>query len=455
MPIPVSATSMRTLRSSPPIRSAMLPPGSVYLIALSSRFERICSQACGRPRRCRAARLVSVAESCFSSSRGRQSWSSVSASLAVSIARQLEAGLAALDLRELEQVRHDGAQPACVAVDHLEVGAPVGLGERGAAEQRLGEAADRGEGRAQLVRGIGDEFAAHLLELHQLRHVVQHGDRPRARGAAGRQAHGVHAQRAVHGVRHLDRPGDRLVGVLGRLEHLGELGVADRFERRAAAQLAGHAEEVAQVLVAEQDPLVRVDHQHAFDHSVEHRLQLLLLARRELGALAELLGHALERGRDLAELVAEAQREPVAEIAGRDRGGHPPHLADRPQHASREQEGDQQRGGDGDRGRGEPGGAQRPEQRGRARREAGCRAARARRAGRPRRPRRAPAPPGWRPACDGSRTRFPGWRRAARPAAAALTRRIDSRPRAPSQSGRPPAPASRAGASGGCRWCAP
>ena len=237
-----------------------------------------------------------------------------------------------------------------MSIDHLEIGAPVGIPERGVREQRLGEAVDRGERGAQLVRGVRDEIAAHLLELHQLRHVVKYRHRSRARGAAGREAHGVHAQRAVRRVRHLDRMRYGLIGVVGGLEHFGELGVADRLERGAPAHLGGNAEEFAQTLVAEQDSLLRVHHEHAFDHSVQDRLQLVLLAQRDLCALAQLVGHPLQGRRDRAELVAETKRQPVAEVALRDRRRHAAHLADRPQRAAGQANGQQARRGEADGG---------------------------------------------------------------------------------------------------------
>ena len=346
-------------------------------------------------------------------------------------------------------------EPARVTVDHLEVGAPVGVGERGAAEQRLGEAADRGERRAQLVRGVGHEFAPHPLEPHQLRHVVQHGDGPRAGVAADRETHGVHAQRAVHGMHHFDRLGHRPVRVRGGLRAPppardgGSLRApcvraARRPRRRSRAGAgcragcAGPGRPPARPRpcrrappAAAPSPASRARRARGADRTFAGARPRSRRARRRIAAGA---GSRDRRPRSRRPSAASPGSAAASCPRARLRSAAPRRSRSRPRRARR---------------------SAAARAAGRARREAGCRAARARRAGRPRRPRRAPVPPTWRPACDGSRSRIPGWRRAARPAGAPLTRRIDSRRRAPSRSGRPPLPASRAGASGGCRWCAP
>ena len=99
----------------------------------------------------------------------------------------LAAFLSRVEPRQPQQVAHQSFHAQGVARDDLEE-APRTRRLGAAVEERLDVAADRGERRAQLVRDVGHEVAAHAIGAAQLGDVVQHDARRRWRGRRDRGA---------------------------------------------------------------------------------------------------------------------------------------------------------------------------------------------------------------------------------------------------------------------------
>ena len=77
----------------------------------------------------------------------------------------LPLGAAGLDLREVEDLVDEAGEPLGLLDDDGQV---LGAGrdvELGVVVEDLGERADRGERRAELVRDVRDEVVLHLVEL--------------------------------------------------------------------------------------------------------------------------------------------------------------------------------------------------------------------------------------------------------------------------------------------------
>ena len=184
---PMSATSMRT-RPSGAGRTctATRPPAGVYLIALSSRFASICSTALRSAISAVRAVDLDVALE-FARAQARVEF----AQQPLRPARRRRSARAAaarspLSMRESSS-RSSTSAPRRFALPTITSTACLAFASGSSASaSRLGEAADRGERRLQLVRGVGDEVAAHRLDAPHLGHVVKHGDRARrARRATG------------------------------------------------------------------------------------------------------------------------------------------------------------------------------------------------------------------------------------------------------------------------------
>jgi hypothetical protein len=94
-----------------------------------------------------------------------------------------------------------------------------------ALQQRLGEAADRGERRLQLVRCVRHEIAADGLELSVVGHVVEDGDGTPE--LAQREADGV---RLEHAVLEQDLALLRLQGAQRVAQQVLDVCAADRIE---------------------------------------------------------------------------------------------------------------------------------------------------------------------------------------------------------------------------------
>ena len=94
--------------------------------------------------------------------------------------------VAGLDPRELEEVVDEVAEDADVGADLLQV-AVAGLPGRHPVVDRLDQQPQRGQRRAQVVRGGGDQLAARLLDLaaRALLHRQADGERRGQRRAGG------------------------------------------------------------------------------------------------------------------------------------------------------------------------------------------------------------------------------------------------------------------------------
>ena len=170
---PVSRTEKCPPSSSVHQRICMLPSAGVYFAALSTRFENAdCTIGfvadAARPR---IRSLTSTWRGCTgrastslrSSGRHRRRRRSAAPLIGPSFASKRDSSSRSSMMRVMRSVwRRISA-----------------IGRRELAEARVGAegleiARDHGERRAQLVRGVGDEILAHLLEAHLARDVAQH-----------------------------------------------------------------------------------------------------------------------------------------------------------------------------------------------------------------------------------------------------------------------------------------
>jgi hypothetical protein len=187
--------------------------------------------------------------------------------------------------------------------------------------RRLEIALDGGERRPQLVRHVGDELRAHLLELTQRRDVVEHHGHP---GLAGPQpqGHRVHlqdaldrsaqAQLAAHHRRLRGRADPRRAPLA---EHGVEVRVANHLEKRLALHVPRlQVEHRPRPLVHEQDVIVSIHRDDALDHPVEDGGGLRLLLGEVLDLLPEARGEHVERAAERADLVRRAHRRPDAKL---------------------------------------------------------------------------------------------------------------------------------------------
>ena len=175
--------------------------------------------------------------------------------------------------------------------DADELRRPLGIAERPVL-QRLGVAADRRQRRAQLVGNVGHEVGTHRLEMTHPREVVEHQDRAvnhpifvvHDADHAGRQ----HAVSLSSGKRQLAlhsraRRAQRL------LHERNQLGIAtdERQLRPDERTTRGKLQLLDRGAVADHDPALVVEHDHAVDHAPQDRLELRAL---RFGA-GELLAH--------------------------------------------------------------------------------------------------------------------------------------------------------------------
>ena len=153
----------------------------------------------------------------------------------------------------------------------------------GAALQRLDEAAQRGQRRAELVAGIGDEIGAHLVDALDLGQVAQQHQDAAAPLAAARQRRDrrrhAPADRNALGVG--DRDG---APALGRGRHrVEEFRRSDH--RGNVAPFAQRGEQAARRRIAEQHMARRVEHDHRVRQGLGHRVHGRGRARRGRRAL--------------------------------------------------------------------------------------------------------------------------------------------------------------------------
>ena len=209
-------------------------------------------------------------------------------------AAELEAVLAGVEPRQVEQVGEDAGEPLGVAVQAVDQPAGNRRVVLGAGHQRLGVGADHGDRRAQLVRDVGDEVAPHGLEPAHRGDVLeqQHAAvaAPLARGAD---------QRARR-VGQLDLGGRRHVAV----DQIEQLGDADEVDQRLADRRAGDAEHPARGVVEQLDPVLAVDRDHALGQAFGDRGEQHALARERAVAAVGVVGEEVDPLGELAQLVA-------------------------------------------------------------------------------------------------------------------------------------------------------
>ena len=182
-------------------------------------------------------------------------------------------GLFALETGERQQVCEQCRQPPALLDDPLTESQGGIAILQGAVAERLGVALDCRERSAQLVRDVGDEVAAHPVQLLRRRDVAHHDDgsllraerRAGERQRAADRLHPFEVQVALgavgeHLLDEIDQP--RLTG---EIEHIGRRGV-----RR-------HAEDLAEGGVQKPDSAAGVGHQHTLDHSRHRGAQVIAL----------------------------------------------------------------------------------------------------------------------------------------------------------------------------------
>ena len=167
IPMPVSRTRTTASPPSRPASRRISPPGSVYLMALFSRFQRTCSSLVGSASRRIASSGIDAVNAC------PRSWSD---DPTASIARSDDRGeshhlLAELDLPlgDAGDVHEVVDQPG--QVGHLPLGhRPLGLALVGVADrvlQQVQGVPDRGQGVPQLVGQGREELVLPPIALPQ------------------------------------------------------------------------------------------------------------------------------------------------------------------------------------------------------------------------------------------------------------------------------------------------
>jgi hypothetical protein len=91
-----------------------------------------------------------------------------------------------------------------------------------------------------------------------------------------------------------------------------------------------------------------IDDEHALDHDPQHGLEPVALGRDLAMGLLEIAGHAVDRARDLAELVARAVAHARPEVAARDLDQRRVNRAQRADQAAGEHEGQEDGQADGE-----------------------------------------------------------------------------------------------------------
>ncbi len=266
--------------------------------------------------RCRARRPPS----------GRRGRRARRASLGGGVLR-LELDGPGLQPREIEQLVDDALQPLALFARGVE---QVGLlfGERtcDAVDTEVDRHPQRGERRAELVRHRRHEVVSQLVEAAQPGHVLEHhGGRDDAApllvdGSRPRQEDPL----AVG-----TRDGERLVEAARRegalaLKHVRAHrleGIAQRrFEPRQLGRRVGVArEQLLGGAVQAEDRAARREHEHRVGEAVERALRRELrlehLAERAPAVLGDAVGHRVEGGGELRDLVATAHGRAHREVA--------------------------------------------------------------------------------------------------------------------------------------------
>ena len=216
-PGPWSLTAIRSRPGLAVTSTRTLPPSGECRTALPTRFESTWPHRCSSTPTSRSGGAVEVRSSTSRSSAGsRQSLARRSRSERAGTIGQLERDRSGLELGEVEQLLDERAEPLDL-VEHLAHALRGDLLD--AVDEVLEAGAEGADRRAELVRGVRDEVAAHAVGLVQLRRhrverpseladLVPGGRRDPARVVAScHRAGGGHhlPQRRGHPVReHLD-----------------------------------------------------------------------------------------------------------------------------------------------------------------------------------------------------------------------------------------------------------
>ena len=249
---------------------------------------------------------------------------------------RLRRARARLEARQLEQVLDQRRHAVRVRADLAEEALGGARLVLGAVLERLHEAADGRERRAQLVRGVGHEVAAHRVEPLALGRVVegQHGAVAGALGAGER--HARDRERAPQ-LQHLDLELAALAALEHVLDERSHLGLADRLQV-VAPERRGELQRPRQAGVGERHDALVVDREDAVVHRGEDGVGAAAVARDLRQPPLQLVGRLVDDPRELAELVLAPHADARREVAGGElaRGVHD--LGERAPERGREQE---------------------------------------------------------------------------------------------------------------------
>ena len=334
MPIPSSSTLTSTVSSRRRAATRTVPPPGEYLTAFSTRSIRICrsfsrsaSAASGSGGRSSTNSWPSSTSDCFAAAT-----TSVTIS-PTSVGGELDLQVAGVEPGDAEQPVDDRRQPLGLGGDVAEERVALLLAEEHVvAEQRLGEAVDRGQRRAQLVGDVRDELRLHLLD-DALGGDVAEGEDAAGHGA-GRVAHHGLGQREPD---LLAAAPDRDEPFAGRHVLAGlELALQHVARRALERVVPGDAGDALGGRVPEHDLALAVDGDDPVGDVGEDRLAALLLERDALVELGvrERGGGVAGEGRERLDLLlapgaraAAVDREHAVHARLRGRRAAPPTQA--------------------------------------------------------------------------------------------------------------------------------
>ena len=239
-----------------PARTVTAPPAGVYFTALSTRLMR--TAPAGRV----GLHVDHLAHSVVSGPRRRAPWPRPVQhgvdDRPQRRRRQPERDLAQLEFERFGEIVEQPAQSLRVAEgDFHEAPCVLALLDERAPPAGSPGSLDGGQRRAQLVRDVGDELGAHVLQPPQLGDASITSTRP----GSSRQRSGtaVTQQRAVHGVDQPELVPEDAAG--GAAERRSRAGRRCGSPEATACLAAGgpHAEHRAGPLVHEQEALLAVD----------------------------------------------------------------------------------------------------------------------------------------------------------------------------------------------------
>ena len=167
-----------------------------------------------------------------------------------------------LDPRQRKQVLDQPRHARGLRLHDGEEAGPRGRVLARRAEQRVDEARERGERRAQLVARIGDEVRAHLFGAVQRREIVERQQHQRPRGADRMD---VHLEPAVdrNALRELDAA--RAAGGRDLAHRLDDFRNAQRQRGRRAAR--ERRRDQARGVVERHHPALAVEHDRGVGHA--------------------------------------------------------------------------------------------------------------------------------------------------------------------------------------------